>query len=174
LPAKRRLQPVRRCPPPSLQRLYRRVSRSPSPGRGAAIALPRLGPAGQLVADLGRAHSFAALRAKHERLPEAGTLLDAAQTSKIIPEKANICKARAVDPTFSKAFALLAVTLFLRLGRRILRMKSVVFGDGSYSTSSKFLNIGRYMAITMPPTTTIIRGSIIEVSVFTVASTSDL
>ncbi len=48
---------------------------------------------------------------------------------------------------------------------------------GAYSISSKILNIGRYMEITMPPTmpptTTIIRGSMIEVSAFTAASTSD-
>lgn len=48
---------------------------------------------------------------------------------------------------------------------------------GAYSTSSKILNIGRYIATmmppTMPPTTTIINGSMIEVSALTVASTSD-
>jgi hypothetical protein len=43
--------------------------------------------------------------------------------------------------------------------------------------SSKILNIGRYMATmmppTMPPTTTIMSGSMIEVSALTAASTSD-
>jgi hypothetical protein len=43
--------------------------------------------------------------------------------------------------------------------------------------SSKILNIGMYMATmtppTMPPTTTIMSGSMIEVSALTAASTSD-
>ena len=47
----------------------------------------------------------------------------------------------------------------------------------AYSISSKIRNIGRYMATiippTMPPTTRIISGSMIDVSDFIVASTSD-
>ena len=47
----------------------------------------------------------------------------------------------------------------------------------AYSISSKILNMGRYIEITiaptMPPTTTIIKGSKIEVRAFTAASTSD-
>ena len=50
-------------------------------------------------------------------------------------------------------------------------------GIAAYSTSSKILNMGRYieitMAPTMPPTTTINKGSMIEVKAFTAASTSD-
>ena len=50
-------------------------------------------------------------------------------------------------------------------------------GTAAYSTSSKILNMGRYieitMAPTMPPTITIIKGSMIEVRAFTAASTSD-
>ncbi len=50
-------------------------------------------------------------------------------------------------------------------------------GGAAYSMSSKILNIGRYIAMmippTMPPTTTIIKGSMMEVSALTAASTSD-
>jgi hypothetical protein len=45
-----------------------------------------------------------------------------------------------------------------------------------YSISSKIQNLGRYIAMmapAMPPKTTIMRGSMTEVKVFTAASTSD-
>ena len=54
---------------------------------------------------------------------------------------------------------------------------SIAPGIAAYSTSLKISNMGRYieitMAPTMPPTTTIIIGSRIEVKAFTAASTSD-
>ena len=47
----------------------------------------------------------------------------------------------------------------------------------SYSISSKIRNIGKYIATmmlpTIPPTTTIMRGSMTEVKALTAASTSD-
>ena len=65
----------------------------------------------------------------------------------------------------------LTTMFFVELRSMLSRYKN------RYSISSKILNIGRYIATmmppTMPPTTTIIRGSIMEVSALTAASTSD-
>ena len=89
--------------------------------------------------------------------------------TRIFPEKRVFCKTRR--PASARQPGALSRRTTPGTARRSRRIPV------TYSISSKMRNIGRYIAMmmppTMPPTTTIISGSIIEVSALTVASTSD-